>query len=234
MSIENYLKKKNKGLEDVDIESILWTLIEAKFEEAINNLRIPEDGKEGQIGVKGDKGDSIQGDKGKQGEKGDKGESVKGDKGDSGDKGEVGQIGKTGRNGLDGKTGIKGEQGEMGKDGSPDKPLELAKKLNTLEEKIEWKVIKGLEKRIQGLQKVIQSKKGGGMGNVEHQNFPVGTTTTTSTLTYGVAVNGNALWVYYQGQHLVKDTHFTISGKIITWLETFGANTNVNVTYIRG
>jgi len=130
------------------------------------------------------------------------------------------------------------KDGENGKDGSPDKPEEIADKLNTLEEKVEIKVIKGLKTYFDNINKKIQGIKssqssGGGMGNVIHKTFDVDSSTTSSSLNTKVAANGNAIWIYYQGQFLVKGTHYNISGSTITWLETFSDNTYVDVTYIR-
>jgi hypothetical protein len=89
----------------------------------------------------------------------------KGEKGDKGDKPMAGvdykipQDGKDGKDGNDGYTPIKGkdyfdgEDGQDGKDGSPDTPNQIADKLNTLKEKVEIKVIKNLEKRLNEKQK---------------------------------------------------------------------------------
>jgi hypothetical protein len=91
-----------------------------------------------------DKFDLEKGDKGDKGERG-----FKGEKGDKGDKGEQGEQG---------LQGIKGEQGENGldgKDGSPDTPNQIADKLNTLTEKVEIKVIKDLEKRLNEKKKEV-------------------------------------------------------------------------------
>jgi hypothetical protein len=128
------------------------------------------------------------------------------------------------------------KDGKDGNNGSSDKPEEIADKLNTLEEKVEIKVIKGLKNYFDNINRKIQdvkSSKGGGMGNVEHKTFSVGSTTTSSDIGSKVAASGNAIWVYYNGQFLVKGTHYTISGTIINWLETFSDNTFVDITYIR-
>lgn len=122
------------------------------------------------------------------------------------------------------------KDGKNGKDGSPDKPEEIAEKLNKTSNSVDAKVIRGLDALIR---RFIPQQSGGGMGNVTHQTINVGSTTITSTLTYNVAAGGNAIWVYYQGQHLVKDTHYTLSGRTIAWLETFVDSTYVDVTYIR-
>lgn len=130
------------------------------------------------------------------------------------------------------------KDGEPGKDGSPDTAEQIADKLNTLEEKVDIKVIKGLKTYFDNFNKKIQGIKssqssGGGMGNVVHKTFNVGSSTTSSSLDYKVAADGNAIWVYYNGQFLVKGTHYTVSNSTITWLETFGDNTYVDITYIR-
>ena len=133
----------------------------------------------------------------------------------------------------------KPEDGDDGKDGSPDNPEQIADKINTLEEKIEIKSIKGLKNYFDNIIRKMQdiksnnAGKGGGMGNVEHKTFNVGSTTASSNIGSNVAAGGNAIWVYYQGQFLVKGTHYTISGSIITWSETFDDNTFVDITYIR-
>lgn len=137
-----------------------------------------------------------------------------------------------------GYTPVKGKDYFDGKDGSPDTAEQVADKLNTLEEKVEIKVIKGLKTYFDNINKKIQGIKssqssGGGMGNVIHKTFNVGSSTTSSSLDAKVAAGGNAIWVYYQGQFLVKETHYTINGSTITWLETFNDNTFVDVTYIR-
>ena len=95
---------------------------------------------------------------------------VKGEKGDQGETGERGQDGKNGRDGKDGKDGRDGKDGytpdtsiiveevlsimplpkdgrdgKDGKDGSPDTAEQVADKLNTLENKIDWKVLKDFD-----------------------------------------------------------------------------------------
>jgi hypothetical protein len=96
----------------------------------------------------------------------DKFDIQKGDKGDKGDKPiagidyEIPKDGKTpikgidyfdgenGKDGINGVDGIDGLNGRDGKDGSPDTPNQIADKLNTLTEKVEIKVIRDLEKRL--------------------------------------------------------------------------------------
>lgn len=169
------------------------------------------------------------------GDRGEKGDSIKGEQGKEG---KDGRDGKNGERGAEGKGGKDGKEGKDGKDGSPDKPLEVAEKLNTLEEKIEQKVIKGLEKRFKDLIALMREKKGGGstgggMGKWVHQQTAVSSVTTTVTLSYNVAANSNAILVRYQGQLLAHNVQYTISGKIITLLFTPENSTYIDATYVR-
>src|SRR3990167_8175917 len=80
----------------------------------------------------------------------------------------MGLKGRDGKNGCDGEDGLNGKDGvsgKDGKDGSLDTPEQISNKLNTLEEKIEQKVIKGLDKRFASLQHSIKATKGGGGGD---------------------------------------------------------------------
>lgn len=105
---------------------------------------------------------------------------------------------------------------------------QIADKINTLEEKIEQKTIKGLLKTIENLKISIQNARmhnakgggGGGMGNAQHESFNVTSATTTITLAYNIASNGNAIWANYNGANIVKGTHYTQSGKVLTLLFT--------------
>lgn len=169
----------------------------------------------------------------KDGEKGEKG-----DRGDKGDRGERGVQGIPGERGNDGKDG---KDGKDGNDGSPDKPIEIADKLNTLDEKVEMGVIKGLKKTLVDLSNVIRDRKGGGsgggggMGNVVHQSFAVTSATTSITLSNNVAGNGYAIWAYYNGQFIVRGTAYTVSGKTLSLLFTPSDSPSsfIDVIYIR-
>jgi hypothetical protein len=122
-----------------------------------------------------------------------------------------------------------------------DKPIVIAEKLNTLIEKVEPSVIKGLLKRFQMLEKSVRDRKGGGstggggMGNVQHENYATTSATTSITTSYKIAGNGTALWVFYNGQQLFKGTHYTVGSdqKTITFLIALEDSTNISVTYIR-
>jgi len=130
-------------------------------------------------------------------------------------------------------------QGEQGKDGKEIEPEEISKKLNTLEEKVEMKVIKGLKAYLKKLETNIFYKGsgksgGGGMGQPQHETFAVDSTTTSITTSYEIAADGRAIFgLRYQGQTLHWGEHYTVSGKTITILETLGDNTNLDITYIR-
>ncbi len=183
----------------------------------------------------------IKGENGDKGEKGNKGEQ--GRKGDNGDKGEQGIQGKKGISGLDGLHGEKGENGNDGKsgkdaiDGSPDTAKDIATKLNTLKEKVDFSVIKGLDKTISGLRKLIQSKKsssGGGMGNVIHDQFDGDGATVEFTLSNSVAGAGTAVYACrYEGQIQHLGDQYTISGKTLIFTFTPEDGTKIEITYSR-
>lgn len=172
-------------------------------------------------------------------------------KGDPGDRGPIGlpgrsiqgPQGKPGKNGksIRGPRGFNGNDGvgKPGKDGSPDKPEQIAHKLNTLEGAIDQKVIKGLSLTLRNLFNGLKEKNrsrsqgGGGIGNPQHETKNVSSATTTVTLSYGVAAGGRMIWAYYQGQNLVYGTHYTISGKTMTLLFTPQDSTFIDITYIR-
>lgn len=72
--------------------------------------------------------------------------------------------------GLNGYNPIKGIDYHDGKNGSPDKPLDIANKLNTLKERVDMKVVIGLEKRIEEILVMIKDRRGkqsGGGDSVE-------------------------------------------------------------------
>ena len=125
------------------------------------------------------------------------------------------------------------------KDGSPDTPEQIANKINTLEEKIEQKTIKGLALLIRNLQNSIREKKGGGgggMGNVQHQHDSISSVTTTISLPSKIAGNGYALWAYYNGQFIARGTDYTVGAdrKTLTLLFTPQDSTVFDTIWIRG
>ena len=171
--------------------------------------------------LKGAKGDSI---RGVQGFKGDKG-----DRGDKGGTGNPGINGVDGKSGIDGSPGADGKDGINGKDGSPDTPIQIADKLNTLEEKVEWKVIKGLTKMFANLSREIRGKKqvgGGGMGNVVRFAFNGDGTTTAFTLSAEVAGGGSAIIAHLNGQYIHQTTQFNVSSRTLTTTFTM-TNTDI-------
>ncbi len=194
--------------------------------------------------LKGDQGDAgTRGDKGEKGETGDKG--PKGETGDRGLQGLIGKEGKQGPRGERGEVGAqgpKGEVGEKGNDGSPDKPLEIADKLNTTKDSVNQSVIIGLQEEFTALKKAIRdnrkgggAKPGGGMGNVKHESKAVSSATTSVILASKISGGGFAVWAYYQGQMIVRGTHYTVGTdqKTITLTFVPQDNTFIDFIYIR-
>jgi len=126
------------------------------------------------------------------------------------------------------------------KDGSPDTPDQIAGKLNTLKAAVDQDVIKGLPEIIKKLFDLLREKRrggggkgSGGMGNVVPETFSVSSATTSITLANGVASNGRAIWLNYQGQQQAYGTHFTVLNNVVTLLFTPDDSTFIDVIYIR-
>lgn len=136
-----------------------------------------------------------------------------------------------GDNGRDGIDGLDGRDGKDGKDGSPDTPKDIADKLNTLENVIDPKVIKGsgeyvnrtdLNNTISTLENqtrfLIQSNASKGSGT--------GTTTTINGLSGDVTFSeGNNITLNTSGNDIEINADFTQTGKYmisggITWSGT--------------
>lgn len=239
--------KKRKRKKELDNDSIrnfiLGTvnqIVEEEFDKRFNKLTkgiedkatrktdlVLSNLKDGYSPIKGE--DYFDGEKGEQGDKGDKGDSptktflkglvkplipkpIKGDKGDS----------------------IKGDKGD---DGSPDKPKDIVKKLHTLENVLDVKVLKGLKpilKSIQESMRAVSKGGGGGMGLPVHEQFDGDGSTTEFTLSYNVAASGNAVMACrYQGQVQHLGDQYTISGKTLTFTFTPANGTKIEITYIR-
>lgn len=108
-----------------------------------------------------------------------------------------------------------------------EEPKQLAKKLNTLEEVIEQKVIKGLEEKFDQFKNAIKnvsvnvsaSKGGGGMGNIitETPSGTVNGVNDTFTLTSNVKSNSLILLWNGQFQRAGASFEYTLSGKTITF-----------------
>lgn len=126
-------------------------------------------------------------------------------------------------------------QPKDGEDGSPDTGVQIVKKVNDLEITPSKQIDAS---HIKNLAKFFPKKKGGGggggMGNLVSESFAVSGATTTITLAKKVGLGGNAIWAYYNGQYLVPNTGFSVSGKTMTLLFTPIANTFIDVLYIRG
>lgn len=163
-----------------------------------------------------------------------------------GKEGKAGPRGKDGISirGLAGKDGKAGKNGKPGKDGSPDKPLKIAEKLNTLTEKVDRSVIKGLERDLGLIRTSVQrslrekgggASKGGGMGNVQHETKEVSTTTTTISTNYKIAGGGFAIWAYYQSALIVRGEHYSVGSdqKTITLLFTAQDAQKIDIIYVR-
>jgi hypothetical protein len=93
-----------------------------------------------------------------------------------GAKGEPGKDG-VGKPGKDGKPGAKGEPGKDGKDGVEIKPIEIAKKLNTLEKEVDWKVLKNVPKEWKDM---FPKKERGGLSSVDLSSYIANTFETYS------------------------------------------------------
>lgn len=182
----NNLEKRISNLEqmffgvndELAVVSEIVTEMPRIIEERVNEIT-PE---------KGEKGD-----KGEQGERGEQG--PKGDKGDQGDKGEQGPKGDDGLDGLDGL------------DGSPDTPEQIVEKLNTLQGKVNWSVLKEfdslvnqdtLKRAIQTLENqtryLIQANTRGSNQSVTDGTYIGGLGTTDSPITLlGVSSDGTTV-----------------------------------------
>lgn len=126
-------------------------------------------------------------------------ESLRGPRGEKGDAGKDG-VSKDGRDGRDGKDSlVPGPKGEKGDPGSPDKPLEIAIKLNTLTEKVEVSVIKGLSRQLETLAKAVRAKpqttvKKGGGGNIV-QYYDLSALLDGSTKTFALPTHRKVIQV---------------------------------------
>jgi hypothetical protein len=73
------------------------------------------------------------------------------------------------------------------------------------------------------------------MGNTQHETKSVGATTTSVVTNYKISGNGYAIWVYYQGQAVIRGEGYTIGSdrKTINLNFTPIDNSFVDVIYIR-
>jgi len=183
--------------------------------------------------------------------------TIKGDKGRDGRNGKDGYTPQRGVDYFDGRNGEDGKDGADGKDAvidyAPiikevskivpelDTPIQIADKLNTLTEKVDRKVIKGLEQWMISIKALIKGKMGssgggGGMGNwiTESPSGATNDLNTTFTLTNSVASKDKAIILLYQGQVLEWGNQFTISGRTITTQFVPETGTTLFAMYVRG
>ncbi len=72
------------------------------------------------------------------------------------------------------------------------------------------------------------------MGDWVHQSFNVNSSTTTITLSDNIAANGFAIMAFYQGQFIVRGTHYTQSNNILTLTFTPENSTTIDVAFVKG
>lgn len=171
------------------------------------------------------------GEPGEKGEKGETGESgepgADGRDGADGLPGIDGADGRAGLDGIDGKDGTDGKDGENGKDGSPDTPEQIVTKLQSVKEPwLDASVIRNLP--TPEIRK--RSRGGGGMSDPRHESFSMSGATSV-TLARDVAAGGNAIIVRYQGQTLDMTTHYTISGRTVSFTFAPVSGATISVTY---
>jgi hypothetical protein len=172
---------------------------------------------------------SLRGPQGERGEKGDKGESIVGPMGEKGEKGDsiIGPQGIPGKDGKDGETivGPQGERGERGEKGEPGKDAEvetIIEKIKTV--KFPLEAVEGLHEELTSIKRTVREKKGGGsggggMGAWQHET-PTGAvngSNTAFTASTNIASSGRALIVLINGQPQRLGTHYTVSGRTVTF-----------------
>jgi len=164
-----------------------------------------------------------------------------------------------GLDGKDGYTPIKnldyfdGQDGANGKDADPADVAEIVlrglptpqdgktptrKELEEIIEPIASEIESRLLKFVKDNLKKIKGggKGGGGMGNFQHETKSVSSGSTSVITTYPVSGNGFAIWGFYQGQNIVRGTHYSVGGdnKTLTLLFTPVDSTFIDLIYIRG
>lgn len=112
-------------------------------------------------------------------------------------------------------------------------PKQIAGKLNTLEEEVEMKVIKGLKNWMNNVKTHVV--KGGGIGNFQHETKAVSSGTTSVTTSYRISGGGYAIWAFYQSANIVRGTHYTVGSDFKTLTLTFTPqdNTFIDIIYVR-
>jgi hypothetical protein len=129
---------------------------------------------------------------------------------------------------------------QKAKDDLPDNPDEVVEKVNGSSKKIKTQQIEDFDKIIKNIRNSIREKrgggsKGGGMGNPQHESKSVTSASTSVTTNSKIGANGYAIWAYYQGQMIVRGTHYTVGAdlKTLTLLFTPQDSTAIDLIYIR-
>jgi len=124
----------------------------------------------------------------------------------------------------------KPKDGKQGANGSPDTPLDIASKLNTTEESVEMKVIKGLEKKFKNL--VVGKGKKGGSGDVIHME-DLTSQTNGITKVFTVPAHRKALMVICSDfpTILLSGNGFTTSGTTLTLTPTNAPSSGAQLAF---
>lgn len=136
---------------------------------------------------------------------------------------------------------IKGEVTEIISKGSEsvfDTPEKIANKINSLEESIDPKTIKGLTTMLAKFQRALREKGGGkggggGMGNWVHERFLVTANQSSVSVKSNIAAGGTAGLVRYQGQLLGYGVEYSVNDNVVTLNFATEAGNYVDVTYVR-
>lgn len=175
--------------------------------------------------------EKIKGEQGEQGEVGPEGpQGPQGPQGDQGPKGDQGEVGPAGPQGVQGP---KGEDGKDGRDGKDGKDARVSK-----EEVIE-ELLPEINKIKSEIIRSARSNKGGGGGgggggDFYDDAFTGDDSTTEFNLTHNVAQSGRKALVFLNGQAQERGTHYSISGKTVTFTTAPLTNEYIWVWYIRG
>jgi hypothetical protein len=234
---ENEIEESNQKAIEQAVE-LRMREIEKKVFVDVEKMRKDLSGEVGIMTPFLDKITQLKGDPGPQGEIGDPGPpGERGDRGSMGRNGMDGKDGKDGTNGTNGrdaKDGLPGKAGENGKDGKDITEVEPSKLWNIL------KPLKDLEVYVLNIAETVARREaargggGGGVGNSIPITEAVGSATTSITLASSVASNGRSIWLFYQGQWLVHDLHFTVKNKVVTFTyDDFVDGTFIDGLYIR-
>lgn|SRR3990167_1918951 len=248
MEIKEYIKAKRMPslflLDSIEkVRDLAFQMLLKKLEENLNEwaeryrkemLQAIEEARSTiHKGDKGDKGDFIIGSQGPPG----KDSIISGPKGEKGDQGESPDPQKIAK--LAALFISKPNDGKDGKDGSPDEPEEIAKKLNTLEEKVDPTILKGwksLKQKIANLTIKKSGTGGGGIGNVQHETKNTSSSTTSVTTNFPIAGGGFAIWAYYNGQLIMRGAQYSVgtNRKTLSFNFTLDDSSFVDLIYFRG